>query len=74
MRYLVLEVRTCKLIVKFEYWDERLTEPSSCWFPLKSPSGYIARPHWQFYQVKRMIRGLEVGGIHKHSRVGTRYV
>ena len=34
---------------------ERLIEPSSSWFPPKFP--WIARVE-QFYQVKRMIRGI----------------
>ena len=49
-------VLTCKSIVKFGYRGERLIEPSSSWFPPKFP-----QDSWnfeQFYQVKRMIRGL----------------
>ena len=50
---------TCKSFVKLACRGERLIEPSSSWFPLKFLSGKQAQLK-QFYQVKRMIRGIGV--------------
>ena len=35
-------VLTCKSVVRPGYRGERLIEPSSSWFPPKSPSGQLA--------------------------------
>ena len=51
-------ILTCKSFVGYEYRGERLIELSSSWFPPKFPSGQLELN--EFYQVKRMIRGIGV--------------
>ena len=51
-------ILTCKSFVKVTYRGERLIEHFSSWFPPKFPSGQLELKFIQFYQVKRMIRGL----------------
>ena len=61
-------VLTCKSVVRPGYRGERLIEPSSSWFPSKSPSGRQALRVSQFYLVKRMIRGLGAETISTYSQ------
>ncbi|KDP20462.1 hypothetical protein JCGZ_06007 [Jatropha curcas] len=49
-------VLTCKSMTKSAYGGERPIEASSSWFLSKFPSG--KQYGTQFYEVKRMIRGL----------------
>ena len=58
---------TCKSFVKLACRGERLIELSSSWFPLKFLSGKQEQ-FMQFYQVKLMIRGIEILWVSTYSQ------